>query len=206
METATITNTTDTAISVVLPLNQAKQLASLIAFAAAGQDAKLTPALSVVKVVFSKSGITGIATDRYVAAKLVLDTPCDSEGIVYLDAAAAKFISARKTGLIGITYSGLDESLTITDYEASITGKNYSGNFPAVETLIDGAKPGSFTEASFRIDLLAKLGKLIGSDGKKVERFLFQASEQSNPNRPSPVIASAEGYTAIIQPNLLPKA
>jgi hypothetical protein len=206
MSTATLERTTSTTgiTQHLIPLSTAKSIASLVVFTS--KD-KITPALTVVKVVFGEK-ITATATDRYAVGQGTYDG-VGTEGTIYLDAAACKFIASYKVARFQdpiIAFDVLDNVLTIKTGDSSLTGqgKMFNGNYPAVETLFEAHKPAEAAEVHrFNIDLLAKLGKVVGTDGSKVENWQFEFGTRTNPNRPAPVVATASNFTALIQPTLL---
>jgi DNA polymerase III sliding clamp (beta) subunit (PCNA family) len=204
MNTATLESTTSTTgiIQHVIPLSTAKSIASLVVFTS--KD-KITPALTVVKVVFGEK-ITATATDRYAVGKGTYDG-VGTEGTIYLDAAACKFIASYKVARFQdpmIAFDVLDNILKIKTSDTSTSGLMYEGNYPAVETLFEAHKPAEAAEVHrFNIDLLAKLGKVVGTDGSKVENWQFEFGTRTQPNRPAPVVATASNFTALIQPTLL---
>jgi DNA polymerase III sliding clamp (beta) subunit (PCNA family) len=196
MSTETITSTELTA---QLPLAVAKSIASMVVLTS--KD-KITPALTVIKVVFDETSITAIATDRYVAGRAKFTYDGDARGTIYLTAAMAKFITGLKGGRI-VNFKLTDGSLTVDDFSASISDANYKGNYPAVETLIDGHKPGTTEGQSFTVELIAKLGKIVGVDGKKLTVWHLEPGTSERPERPAPIIATNEEFTVLIQPNLV---
>lgn len=186
----------------LMPLSTAKSIASLSVFAS--KD-KVTPALQVVRVVFDGARITATATDRYVVGQGTYD--CEgTEGTIYLDANACKFISSYKAAKYHdpmIAIDLLDGELTIKTGDASTTSRMFNGNYPAVESLFDAHKAAETAEVHhFRIELLAKLGKVIDTDGSKIESWNFEFGTRTRPERPVPVIATASKFRALIQPNL----
>ena len=189
----------------VVPLATAKSIASLIGFA---ESKGYTPALQVIRVVFDGDRMTATATDRYVVIQAHYAECPDNfnTGTVYLDAAAAKFITGIKVAKGHnplITFDTGDDGLTIKANGASITIRQYSGNYPAVETLFEAHKAAEVAEVHhFRIELLAKLGKVVDVDGSKVESWNFEFGTRTQPARPAPVIATASLFKALIQPNL----
>lgn len=199
---STVIETKATALSVQIPLNTAKSIASLSNFAS--KD-KVTPALTVVKVVFGKQSLQAIATDRYVAVRANYESydGYDAEGTIYLDAQAVKFITGLKgSPFVEFDYDG--EHLTVGDGSTSVKSWMFTGNFPAVETFIDKHQPATVASAqTFTIELVAKLTKVISAtDGKKVERWEFEQGLTDVPARPAPLMARATGFEVIIQPNL----
>jgi hypothetical protein len=62
----TVLTETGIATQYVVPLATAKSIASLINFAS---NEKITPALTVIRVVFDGDRMTATATDRYVVIK-----------------------------------------------------------------------------------------------------------------------------------------
>jgi DNA polymerase III sliding clamp (beta) subunit (PCNA family) len=203
MTTATLERTTSTTgiTQHLIPLSTAKSIASLVVFTS--KD-KITPALTVVKVVFGEK-ITATATDRYAVGQGTYDG-VGTEGTIYLDAAACKFIASYKVARFQdpiIAFDVLDNILKIKTSDTSTSGLMFEGNYPAVETLFEAHKPAEAAEVHrFNIDLLAKLGKVVGTDGSKVENWEFEFSLPTNPNRPSPVVATASNFRALIQPTL----
>jgi DNA polymerase III sliding clamp (beta) subunit (PCNA family) len=196
----TVTAPAPTALSVQIPLNTAKSIASLSNFAS--KD-KVTPALTVVKMVFTEGALQALATDRYVAIRGSYLYQYDAYGTIYLDAPAVKFI----TGLKNARYVQFDfdgETLTVSDGSASVSSKMFSGNYPAIETILDKHQPATIASAqTFTIELVTKLAKVIDpSNGKKVERWELEQGLTDVPARPAPLMARATGFTAIIQPNL----
>jgi DNA polymerase III sliding clamp (beta) subunit (PCNA family) len=187
----------------LMPLNTAKSIASLISFA----DVKnYTKALTVIKVVFDGDRMTAIATDRYVGIKAeYAEYPENADkGTIYLDAAAAKFLTGIKVAKGHnplITFDSNDGDLTIKANDASITIRQFSGQYPAIETLIDGHEAAEVAgPVSFKIELLAKLGKIVDSTNTKVENWQFTLGKATH--RPAPVLAKADVFSAIIQPLL----
>jgi hypothetical protein len=191
-------STTSTAITIYqVPLAVAKSIASMAVLA----DAKATaPALGLIKVVFDETGITAIATDRYVAGRAKFTYAGGPVGTIYIPVAMAKFITTLKNAIVN--FELVDGSLTVSDYSNAMTDAEFKGNYPAVETIIDGHKPGTTEGQSFTVELIAKLGKLVGVDGKKITVWHLQPGESVNPNRPSPVLAAKDEFQVIIQPNL----
>ena len=192
------TATTSTAITIYqVPLAVAKSIASMAVLS----DAKATaPALKLIKVVFDETGITAIATDRYVAGRARFTYDGGMTGTIYIPIAMAKFITGLKNAVVN--FELVDGSLTVSDYSNAMTDANYSGQYPAVETLIDGHKPGTTEGQSFTVELIAKLGKLVGVDGKKITVWHLQPGTTENPNRPAPILATKDEFQVIIQPNL----
>ena len=204
MTTATLDSTTSkTGITqYLLPLSTARSIASLIVFAS--KD-KITPALQVVRVVFDHGTITATATDRYVVGQGTYNYAHGASGTIYLDAVAAKFITSYKAAKYHDPMIAFDvwSDLTIKTGDASTTIKMFNGNYPAVETLFENHKPAEAAEVHhFRIELLAKLNKVIDTDGSKIESWNFEFGTRTMPTRPAPVIATASTFRALIQPNL----
>jgi hypothetical protein len=207
MNTATLERTTAT-----LPLKVAKQIASMAIFT----DSKKghVPALQLIKITFDRDNITAVATDRYCAAVAkwgydAIDGP--ELGSVYLDQAGAKFI----TGLVATPGSAVEFNTEpngqlvvsyqqFADYQAKHFSPAFTGQYPAVETLFDGLVVGGVEKLSLNVSFLAKLGKLIGDDGKKLDQaWEFTYHKEVRPNRPSPVVAINSAYKVLIQPNLI---
>ena len=202
----TVLTETGIATQYVVPLATAKSIASLINFAAGSKD--YTPALQVIRVVFDGDRMTATATDRYVVIQAQYAECPDNHntGTIYIDAAAAKFIASQKVAKGHnplITFDTDDDGLTIKANGASITIRQFNGNYPAVETLFEAHKAAEAAEVHhFRIELLAKLGKVVDVDGSKVESWNFEFGTRAKPERPAPVIATASLFKALIQPNL----
>jgi DNA polymerase III sliding clamp (beta) subunit (PCNA family) len=192
-------STTSTAITIYqVPLAVAKSIASMAVLA----DAKATaPALKLIKVVFDETSITAIATDRYVAGRAKFTYDGGITGTIYIPIAMAKFITTLKNAIVN--FELVDGSLTVSDYSNAMTAANYDGQYPAVETLIDGHKPGTTEGQTFTVELIAKLGKLVGVDGKKLTVWHLQPGTSERPERPAPIIATSEEFTVLIQPNLV---
>ena len=182
-----------------VPLAVAKSIASM---AVLTSKEKITPVLTLIKVVFDDTGITAIATDRYVAGRAKFTYAGGPTGTIYITQAMAKFITGLKGGRI-VNFKLADGSLTVDDFSASISDANYKGNYPAVETLIDGHKPGTTEGQSFTVELIAKLGKIVGVDGKKLTVWHLEPGTSERPERPAPIIATNEEFTVLIQPNLV---
>lgn len=197
MSTETTTSTELTVYQ--LPLAVAKSIASM---AVLTSKEKFTPALTLIKVVFDETSITAIATDRYVAGRAKFTYEGGATGTIYLTAAMAKFITGLKNSPV-VNFTISDGSLTVDDYSASITDAAFKGQFPAVETLIDGHKPGTTDGQTFTVELIAKLGKIVGVDGKKLGIWHLQPGTTENPNRPAPIVATSEEFQVLIQPNLV---
>jgi DNA polymerase III sliding clamp (beta) subunit (PCNA family) len=199
----TVTDTTATALSVQVPLNTARSIASLGAFTESARGNN--PSIQVVKVVFAEGGITAIATDRFIAIMGSYSYEYDSYGTVYLDAAAIKFISGLKnSAYVEFTYYG--DQLTVTDGNSSVSCKMYVGKYPAVDEMIrDHQAAEHVTPQRFRVELIAKLAKVLSPrDGKKVEQWTFTQGVLANgSSKPGPMLATAENFRAIIQPNLV---
>ena len=210
MNTATLERTTAT-----LPLKVAKQIASMAIFT----DSKRghVPALQLIKITFD-SKITAVATDRYCAAigqwhydATDTDTQGAHHGTVYIDQAGAKFIAGlspqiganvefnvEPNGQYVISYQ------QFSDYQAKHFSPPFTGQYPAVETLFDGLVVGGVETLALNVSFLAKLGKLIGDNGKKLDQaWEFTYHKEVRPNRPSPVVAINSAYKVLIQPNLL---
>ena len=203
MSTATLESTTSTTteLSITLPVSMAKAIASFGIFTG---PKDVTPALQQVKVVIDTDTITMVATDRYVAAKATYAYDGDgTTGTIYLDPAAVKFIAGLKIKIGIIAFDLMDGKLKITDFTNTYVGSMFAGKYPEVEPLIDNWQAGSITQATLKIDLLAKLGKVVNPGGGKAEVWQFTAGDDSaNPNRPVPVMATQANAKVIIQPNL----
>lgn len=197
-----------TSTQYLMPLNTAKSIASLIGFAASPRD--YTPALQVVKVMFTSEGITARATDRYAVIEGFYANYPDTEGTIYLDAVACKFISAYKVAKGHnpmITFDVVDNELTVNVGTASTVIRMFSGNWPAVETLFDGFTPATeATPVAFKVDHLAKLGKLLDTSASKIEAWRFELGTPSTgyegKHRPAPIRATNGTFRALIQPML----
>jgi hypothetical protein len=177
----------------------AKTIASFAVFT----DAKdAMPGLNMVSVEFGLTDITVLATDRYVAARgCYAYDGLDDAFTVYLNPAAIKFITAikAKTGLVQFTAE--DGKLTITDFTSSYSEWIFTGKFPPIESLILNHKAGPIGEFTLKIDLVAKLAKVVNASGKKAEVWQFTTGEQIG-NRPGPLLAKQAGVSVLIQPNL----
>jgi hypothetical protein len=195
-----------------LPLKTAKQIASLAIFT----DSKKghVPALQLIKITFDRDNITAVATDRYCAAvaQWGYDATDGPElGSVYLDAAGAKFITGlvAKPGTVVEFNTEPNGQLVVSyqqfhDHQAKHFAPAFTGQFPAVETLFDGLVVGGVEKLSLNVSFLAKLGKLIGDDGKKLDQaWQFTYHNELKANRPSPIIATNSAYKVLIQPNLI---
>lgn len=189
----------------VMPISTAKSIASFISFAESSRGG-YTPMLQVIKVAFASGKITATATDRYAVIQGTYDGNEGDDGVIYLDASIAKFITGYKVAKNYdpmIAFDVFEGNLTVKTGDTSATITLLKGNYPAVETLFDSHKPAVTAEVhSFRIDLLAKLGKVIDTQGNKVEQWNFEHGERQNPNRPSPLIATNGNFKALIQPML----
>jgi DNA polymerase III sliding clamp (beta) subunit (PCNA family) len=192
-----------TSAELVVPLSLAKAIASFSVFT----DTKsVVPSLQQVKVWIGSSELEVIATDRYVAAKGVysFETGVGAQGAIYLDPATCKFISGIKAKIGTVKFEVIEGNLTVSDYTATHTSRMFADKYPEVETIIDNWQAGSITQATLKIDLLTKLGKVVNPSGNKAEVWQFTAGDDSaNPNRPVPVMASQAGVKVLIQPNLV---
>jgi hypothetical protein len=195
MNTETIATTELTA---QLPLAVAKSIASMAVLT----DGKMTIALGLIKVVFDETSITAIATDRYVAGRAKFTYDGDARGTIYLTAKMAKFITGLKNVPV-VNFEVAEGNLTVSDSASATTDALFKGQYPAVETFIDGHKAGTTEGQSFTIELLAKLGKLVGVDGKKLTVWHLQPGTSERPERPAPILASKDEFQVIIQPNLI---
>ena len=197
----TVTAPAPVALSIQVSLKIAKSIASLSNFAS--KD-KITPALTVVKIEFSEGMIKALATDRYVAVRAKYDYDYDAYGVIYLDAQAVKFITGLKNSPF-VQFELSDGVLSIGDGSASVSSAIFKGNYPDIESIMDKHQPATVASIQrFRIELLAKLGKVISKiDGKKVENWVLEQGLSERPDRPAPMKATAENFDAIIQPNLL---
>jgi hypothetical protein len=195
-----------------LALTTAKQIASLVAFT----DSKKSPvpALQLIKITSDRNFITATATDRYTAvvAKWGYDSIDGPEfGPVYLDPAGAKFItgltakpggqavefSTEANGQLVVSYQQFE------DYQAKHFSPAFNGKYPNVESLFDGLVVGGVEKQALNVTLLAKLAKLVDSNGKKLAdtwEFTYHTDET---NRPKPVLATNNSYRVLIQPALL---
>ena len=197
MNTATLESTTSTTteLGIRLPVAMAKTIASFGIFT----DAKsYTPSLQQVKVVFDTDSITVVATDRYVAAKATYAYDGDgTTGTIYLDPAAVKFITGLKIKIGFIAFDLMDGKLKITDFTNTYNGSMFTGQYPAIESMIDNYAAGSITQATLKIDLLAKLGKVVNPSGDKADVWQFTAGVDEY----KPLMASQGAVKVIIQPN-----
>jgi hypothetical protein len=197
MNTATLERTTSTTteFGIRLPVAMAKAIASFGIFT----DAKsYTPSLQQVKVVFDTDSITVVATDRYVAAKATYAYDGDgTTGTIYLDPAAVKFITGLKIKIGFIAFDLMDGKLKITDFTNTYNGSMFTGQYPAIESMIDNYAAGSITQATLKIDLLAKLGKVVNPSGDKADVWQFTAGVDEY----KPLMASQGAVKVLIQPN-----
>jgi hypothetical protein len=194
-----------------LPLITAKQIASMVAFTETKKGS--VPALQLIKITFDRNYITAVATDRYTAvvAKWGYDATDGPElGPVYLDATGAKFITGllakpgqsvefntEANGQLVVSYQQFE------DYQAKHFSPAFNGKYPNVETLFDGLVVGGVEKQALNVTLLAKLAKLVDSNGKKLDgtwEFTYHTDET---NRPKPVLATNNSYRVLIQPALL---
>ena len=120
----TVIETKATALSVQIPLNTAKSIASLSNFAS--KD-KVTPALTVVKLVFADGSLQALATDRYVAVRAKYEYEYDAYGVIYLDAPAVKFITGLKSAPF-VQFDLDEDTLTVSDGSASVSSGMFNGN------------------------------------------------------------------------------
>ena len=203
--------TTVTETTATLPLSTAKQIASMVAFTDSKKGS--VPALQLIKITFDRDYITATATDRYTAvvAKWGYDATDGPElGPVYLDAAGAKFItgllakpgksvefSTEANGQLVVSYQQFD------DYQAKHYSPAFNGKYPNVETLFDGLVVGGVEKQALNVSLLAKLAKLVDSNGKKLDGTWEFTYHTDPANRPKPVLATNNSYRALIQPALL---
>jgi hypothetical protein len=201
----TITTTT-----AALPLATAKSIASLAVFADKPKSA--TPALQVIQLTFTEDSVIAVATDRYCAARVKFNYSGPAIGSVYVDHAGAKFITGllAKPGVMVEFSIEANGQLIIAyqqygDYQATHYAPRYLAKFPAIESILDGHKPGTSTGNSFTVEFLGKLGKVVGIDGKKITVWHLEPGESVNPNRPSPSMATSEEFQVLIQPNLKPR-
>ena len=196
---STVIESTKTTNKVVIPLHMAKTIASFAVFT----DTKdAMPGLNMVSVEFGLTDITVLATDRYVAARgCYAYDGLDDAFTVYLNPAAVKFINGikAKTGLVQFTAE--DGKMTITDFTSSYSEWIFTGKFPPIEPLILNHKAGPIGEFTLKIDLVAKLAKLVNTSGKKAEVWQFTTGESIN-GRPGPLLAKQAGVSVLIQPNL----
>jgi len=200
MSTITSELSTTTELAVILPLNYAKTIASFGVFASAKD---MTQALQQVKVVFDATGITVLATDRYTAAKAYYAYDGDgTEGTIYLDPAAIKYITGIKSKAGLVEFKLADGRLTMTDYTTSYTGGMFTGNYPTIEPMIDNHKSGPINKVSLKIELLTKLSKVVNTSGNKAEIWEFTPGEAVG-SKPGPLLATQAGVAVIIQPNLI---
>jgi hypothetical protein len=195
----TITTTT-----AALPLATAKSIASLAVFA--DKPKGDVRALQVIKLTFTEDSVIAIATDRYCAARVKFTYSGPAIGSVYIDHAGAKFITGlvAKSGAV-VEFDSETNSIAyqqFSDYQAMHYCPAYSGNYPPVETMLDGHKAGSSVGNAFTVDFLAKLGKVVGIDGKKITVWHLEPGESANPNRPTPWMATSDEFQVLIQPNL----
>jgi hypothetical protein len=200
MSTITSELSTTTELAVILPLNYAKTIASFGVFASAKD---MTQALQQVKVVFDATGITVLATDRYTAAKAYYAYDGDgTEGTIYLDPTAVKYIAGIKAKAGLVEFKLADGRLTITDYTTSYTGGMFTGNYPSIERMIDEHKSGPINKVSLKIELLTKLSKVVNTNGNKAEIWEFTPGEAIG-SKPGPLLATQAGVAVLIQPNLI---
>ena len=200
MSTATLESTTSTQL--VIPGNVVKSIASMANFAEDKNSA--TRVLTYVKLSVEMSGITAWATDRYVIGKATFDMMIEdsaTHGDYYLDAAAIKLMSTAKVMPFTLTKDG--DTLTVSDYTSTVSISQQVGNYPAIETLLNGHQPGTAGETRFTVPLLAKLLKVIDLNGKKIESWVFTPGTNDKPN--SPWLAISGNYSVLIQPARLTK-
>ena len=195
MTTVTTEPSTTTELSISLPVSMAKAIASFGIFTG---PKDVAPSLQQVKVVFDTDSITVVATDRYVAAKATYAYDGDgTTGTIYLDPAAVKFIAGLKIKIGIIAFDLMDGKLKITDFTNTYVGSMFTGQYPAVESMIDNYAAGSITQATLKIDLLAKLGKVVNPSGDKADVWQFTAGVDEY----KPLMASQGAAKVIIQPN-----
>ncbi len=206
---ATLENSTKLAFS--LPLATAKQIASLITFADSGRNA--TPTLSRIRVEIDGNKLTAMATDRYalVVLNLIMIETGSDNGAIYIDHDSAKFISSLKaTGTDGFVYFDLDgEDLTIGNRTGSMIAKQLKANYPPVNSLIENSIDASEVQPiSLNVNLVARLGKLIDLDGKKIDLWAQRPQlSGTGSTKPGPVLftptKSSSDLVVMIQPTYL---
>ena len=197
---------TSTAVKVSVPLKVAKQLASLAVFAETKKGT--TPALQVVRLTFTAGSVSGVATDRYCIASATFTAESADEGVIYLDQAGAKWINGllAKPGAM-VEFDIETNSIAYQqygDYQTVHYCPAYQFTYPAVDRMFDGLEVGGVEKLALNVSMLAKLAKLIGDDGKKLDStWEFTYHTGPNPNRPNPILAKNSAYQVWIQPALL---
>ncbi len=205
---STVIESTVATSTYVMPLNTARSIASMAAFTS---REKFTPALNLIKVAFTGTGYCHAwATDRYTAIKGIYDYGIEGEGIVYLDASAVKFITGIKPAKgynPMITIETLEDNLIIKTGDASITIKQFNGNWPNIDELFDKFKPAELaSQVAFKIENLARLGKIVDATNNKIDAWNLELGDPgqgfNGAVRPAPVLATNKYFKALIQPML----
>lgn len=177
----------------------AKSIASLISMAAKPKD--MTPILSYIRVVIADGKVSAYATDRYVLAQATAETIDHADDAdFYLDANAAKFIKAQKSG--NFEFEITDLGATIRANSASVTVIRPNGNYPPIQGFIDEFKPSETGTPALNLDL-AKIGQVHKLEPiTPANTWELDFSESSN-GKPGPVRFQNGNIVALVQPNLL---
>ena len=198
-----------TKCQILIEATDAVSIASLAAAAMTGSNAKLTPQLAEVMIVLKAGELNAAATDRYTAATYKT-TAAGPDVEFRLTPAAAKFLIAN-VKRINKHYDVPPVSFTI-DQEARLVTITHGGatfsdywselGFPAVGGLVESWKPTPDAQpVKLRSDLLARLNKFLDSF-TRVEYWILELGENTQSNKPGPLVATAGKFRVLIQPNL----
>lgn len=195
---------------------------------------EIAPIITGIKITVEGNRLTAIASDRYKIVELGFDLVDDQtvpEKQEYIIpgknlAEIAKSLRAakpRKGNALAVAGFNFEESALAVTYlpkNRPLGGSLYlSGNFPAVERLLDDWEPGVLGGGiSLNPKLIADIAKIFPpsevNTHKKGElplRFLFGGVSEHNPEKPNPLKVLRPGvpeedFRALLQPLLSPSS
>ena len=204
--------------TVMIDAADAVSIASLITAAATKTAAQTTPVLGEIEVSLENGNLTATATDRFMAATYTTaasSTPWSVGDVTTfrLTAAAAKFLTANvkrvnkhyDTPPVEFVIDQDTRLVTISHGGATFSDTWISAKFPAVLNLINEWQPADTAQpVKLRGEFLARLYKFTDSF-IRVDYWVLElgsAKSAFRPDRPGPVLATADKFRVMIQPNI----
>lgn len=187
-------------MSITIPLNLAKSLASIIGF-----TNKEVPNLARVYVEVLPNSITAVASDRYAIIESIYSERNGDGSLKFqITAEIAKFISgvkiANKTEPVELSLDGDTLTVSVAGQSSKFAnsqlanGKELSAKLLEFAEQADNNKAEIAKPITLNLTLLSRAAKLLDYDGKKVEKWSFHLGQSDlDGKKPSPINAYAAG-------------
>ena len=164
---------------------------------------------ALIRCEVNTNQITAIATDKYSLAVATYEIDTDIiDDVFYIDADAAKFIAGLKApryGSFPVEFDFGVEEIRISYDGQSITQYSQNTAYPPVVDMIHHWQAAdAAADLAINMQRVATYSKLIGSDGKKIEKWVMKlGANAANPAKPAPLRFEAGEITILSQPMML---